>query len=251
MNKVTLASALTAAVGITMFAVTPATAAVVPSDTIALLAVGERDSVFAATTDNNTTTHNGSEWYFSDGSSMGFALEGETVALYSADVEGGDAAWSRLSWHIHGDTGATYVGDGYRLGTNTNLNEGGEFSLTTGRFVFTADTLPSYYPVGPQEDVAIADIDGWTLCWSNTYDDDSLELGSTEDMFAACDGEYILIGAGEMVDGDFADFDGSGDDSASSNGLADTGFDSSALAGFAAALVSLGTVSVLRRRRRS
>jgi LPXTG-motif cell wall-anchored protein len=70
-------------------------------------------------------------------------------------------------------------------------------------------------------------------------------------MFAACDGEYILIGAGEMVDGDFADFDGSGDDSASSNGLADTGFDSSALAGFAAALVSLGTVSVLRRRRRS
>jgi hypothetical protein len=200
------------------------------------LAAGERASVFAATTDNNTTTHNGSEWYFSDGNSMGFALEGAEVDLDSADVNEGPEAWSRLSWHIHGEIGATYVGRGYRMGADTGLNSG-EDAETTGRFIFTADTLPGYYPSGPQEDVDVADLDGWTLCWSNVYDNDTLELDSLENLLAECDGEYIMLAAGPMTEVEEEDL------------LSDTGFDASFALGVAAALAAAGIAVVVRRRR--
>jgi LPXTG-motif cell wall-anchored protein len=100
-------------------------------------------------------------------------------------------------------------------------------------------------------DVDVDALDGWTLCWSNVYNDDTPEAGLLSDVWAACDGNYLMYAAGEMVDGDYANFNGSGGDTASTDGLADTGFDSSALVGLSAVLVSLGAVSVIRRRRRS
>lgn len=229
-----------------------ANAAVIPTGTLSLLAAGERSSVFAETTDNNTTTHNGSEWYYWEDNSIGFAVEGAAVNLSSADVNDGDEAWSRLSWHIHsvGDVDVQYfIGDGYRLGTNRDLNYDDEEddtqqSMTTGRFVFTANTLPGYYPSGPQENVPVEDLEGWTLCWSNLYGDDTLELGSLDDVFAACDGEYIMLAGGDRTDGEFADFNGTADDE-----LAETGFDVSVSLGAAATLAAVGIAVVVRRRR--
>lgn len=228
-------------------AITPANAAIIPSGSLGLLAAGERASVFAATTGNNTTTHNGSEWYFWDGNSMGFALEGAVVSLDSADTNGGAEAWSRLSWHIHGEADATYVGNGYRVGADTGYNSG-EDAATTGRFIFTADTLPGYYPSGPQENVDVADLDGWTLCWSNTYDNDTLELGSLDNLLAECDGEYIMLAAGVATEGEFADFNGT-DEASEEEVLAETGFDASFALGAAAALAAAGIAVVVRRRR--
>lgn len=226
-------------------AITPANAAIIPSGSLGLLAAGERASVFAATTNNNTTTHNGSEWYFWDGNSMGFALEGAVVSLDSADTNDGAEAWSRLSWHIHGEANATYVGSGYRVGADKGFN-GGPDAETTGRFIFTSDTLPGYYPSGPQENVDVADLDGWTLCWSNVYDNDTLELGSLENLLAECDGEYIMLAAGPMTAGEFADFNGANEEE---DVLAETGFDASFALGAAAALAAAGIAVVVRRRR--
>lgn len=237
-----------------------ANAAVIPTGALGLLAAGERASVFAATTENNTTTHNGSEWYFREDYSMGFAAEGATVNLTSADINAGEDAWSRLSWHLLGTGEEARVGDGYRLGENTGLNyqdiedfdeedpeEMEEYysqpSFFTGRFVFTADTLPGYYPSGPQENVAVEDLDGWTLCWSNLYGDDSLELGSINEMLAACDGDYIMLAGGDMEVGDFADFN------SAAEGLADTGFDATGALSAAAVLAAAGIVATVRRRR--
>lgn len=244
------------AIALAIATVSPATAATIPSGVLGLLAAGERDSILTQTTDNATTSHNGSEWYYWLGNSIGFAAAGETVALGSADVAGGAQAWSRLSWHLHNDTGVDFVGDGYRMGENTDLNfddledfdTEAEYlaqpSLNTGRYIFTADTLPAYYPSGPQENVDLAELEGWTLCWSNLYGDDDVSTSAVDDVWAACDGEYLMLAGGDSTVGEFSDVNGTTEAE-----LGNTGFDVTTALGSAAVLAAAGAAMVTRRRR--
>lgn len=151
-----------------------------PETIFTVLAAGERTSVLAPTTENNTTNHNGSEWYNSADQSMGFAPGGESVVLSSADVNETDDPY-RLSWHLSYD----YLEGGYRAGSNTDLNDSTDFS----RFIYEADSEPSYYPSGPQIDVAESTLTGWTLCYQGYYGDDVL----LTDLWTTCDGDYLLL----------------------------------------------------------
>lgn len=239
--------------GLALIAATPANATTYLGDTLALLAAGERASVIAETTGNNTTTNNGSEWYFQPESSMGFAVQGATVELDSADTNGGADEWSRLSWHLRPFNDTDYVGDGYRLGDNYDLNRApieafdneeeylAQPAFTTGRFIFTADTLPGYYPSGPQQNVSVNDLDGWTLCWSNLYGDQDPAESNLEDIFNVCDGAYLMLAGGEIGAGDL--------DSSSGKGLATTGGDSGWILGFASAFIAAGMIVAIRRQR--
>lgn len=256
MNFARISATAAGAIALAVATIAPATAATIPSGALALLAAGERDSILTQTTDNATTSHNGSEWYYSLDNSVGFAAAGETVQLNSADVAGGAQAWSRLSWHLHSEASVVFVGDGYRLGEITDLNfdELEDFdteaeylaqpSLTTGRYIFTADTLPAYYPSGPQENVDLADLEGWTLCWSNLYGDDDVSTSAVDDVWAACDGEYLMLAGGDATIGEFAEINGT-----AGAELGDTGFDVTAALGAATVLAAAGATLTARRRR--
>lgn len=217
--------------GLALLASTPATAAPLPPSTLALLAAGERASVLTETTDNTTTLHNGSEWYLSPGQSMGFAYGGTTVQLDSADVQSGDQDWARLSWHLGYIDLVQYIKGGYRLGETTGLND----DDMTGRYIFSADTLPDYYPSGPQENVAVSDLDGWTLCWSDLYGDTFVD--TVDSIWAACDGAYLMLAGGEFAE-----------DNGGSEGLAPTGANSGGILVTAVSLIAAGMIVALRRR---
>lgn len=123
-----------------------------------LLSAGERASVLAPTSGNATTSHNGSEWYYTPGLSMGFAPLGAVILQESADIAGlaDESAPGRLSWHLQ----ATSMSGGYRAGELTGLNS----STDVYRAVYEADALPAYYPSGPQRNVPFESLVGWTLC---------------------------------------------------------------------------------------
>jgi len=55
---------------------------------------------------------------------------------------------------------------------------------------FGSGYSPSYYPSGPQQNVASSSVltGGWELCWSGPYNG----FAKFSDIFAACDGEYIM-----------------------------------------------------------
>lgn len=173
---------------------TPATAAVPdPTGTASwqLLAAGERASVLAPTGHDVTTPHNGSEWYFNVSESIGFAPAGAPIEQDSADIAATgptDATTPyRLSWHASDGE----VFGGWRVGGDTSLNNSTEFF----RAVYEADTLPAYYPFGPQLDVSTSDLTGWTQCWLDTY---ASEI-TTTDLWAQCDGAYLLFAGGQQT----------------------------------------------------
>ncbi len=84
-----------------------------------LLAMGERDIVFRDTGDrnNNVNNHNGVDFYFSSGYSIGFVGQGTGVRRNSCDVGNGSPEL-RLCWHTSGGT----LTGGYRCGARTGLN---------------------------------------------------------------------------------------------------------------------------------
>jgi hypothetical protein len=237
--------------GLALLGAAPAIAAPSAPSTLGLLAAGERTSVLTETTGNITTSNNGTAWYYSLDRSMGFVLDGVSVNLNTADTSFGDEDWSRLSWHLRVDVDTDYVDDGYRLGANQDLNleDLEDFdteadyltqeSTSTGRFIFTADVLPGYYPSGPQENVGLSDLDGWTLCWSNLYADSDSSVDALDDIWAACDGTYLMLAGGSTAT----------DDTGGTEGLATTGGDSGWILGAAIALIGAGTVVAVRRRR--
>lgn len=105
------------------------------SDTLTLLAAGERTDVTFETGDNLDVTHiaNGVGWYFNDTSlqSWGFVKEGDIVFKDNCDTDDSGANDERLCWHLN--TG------GYRCGVTTGLNGSSSFE----RIVYTANgTLP-------------------------------------------------------------------------------------------------------------
>jgi hypothetical protein len=146
-----------------------------------LLAAGERASVLAETMPNAPVDHNGSAWYYAPEYSFGFAQAGASIEQDAADVVNGN---DRLSWHA--EEGNMDVG--YRIGDLLNLNESADYT----RAIYQADTLPTYYPFGPQHDVLASDFTGWTLCYSGTYD----VPVPLADLWAACTGNYLLYAGG-------------------------------------------------------
>ena len=84
-----------------------------------LLAMGSRAEVFRETGDrnNNVTTHNGVDWYFSRRYSIGFLAPGSGAERNSCDV-GDQQAEFRLCWHTQNNL----LTGGYRCGAQTGLN---------------------------------------------------------------------------------------------------------------------------------
>ncbi len=117
------------------------------SDTLTLLAQGDRSDVTFDTGNNADETHtaNGVAWYFSSSwLSWGFASEGDTVNKNICDNSAQDEV-DRLCWHIDFDAG------GWRCGDNTSLNESTAFE----RIV--------YYMDEPTPSTAIPTISEWGL----------------------------------------------------------------------------------------
>ena len=184
-----------------VIALTAALAAVVPtavhadpvapvigtSDDFTVIAAAPKAAVTTTTGYDETHLSNGSEWYLNDWS-FGFAPGHMTIHQQTADTSG---VWDqmkgvgrRLSWHTHGQV---FEG-GWRAGSHVWLN----YSQNAWRAIYTSDN-PTYYPSGPRVNVAQSDITdgGWTLCFAEPYG----TFGSViNDVFAACDGRYLLVG---------------------------------------------------------
>jgi hypothetical protein len=100
------------------------------SDTLLLLAQADRADVLFDEGSNVGGEHlaNGSEWYFSDSYSWGFAPAGDAVLRESCDASGvfnGDTSGyeQRLCWHT---SGGQMLG-GWRVGANIWLNDSSDF----------------------------------------------------------------------------------------------------------------------------
>lgn len=105
------------------------------SNTLDVLAwANTTDVMFDTGTGNITHNANGTEWYFNDSWSWGFAPGGETVSRNSCDVNN-LASPDRLCWHT---TGGAMEG-GWRDGANTGLNASTDFT----KYIFTATSESS------------------------------------------------------------------------------------------------------------
>ena len=156
-----------------------------PDPVFTVLAAGARASVLNPTDGYNTTDNNGSEWYYNVNASMGFAPEGSTVQLTTADTSDLNDPL-RISWHTNG-TGN--LQPGWRAGTNTDL--GSDWN----RYIYQSDNIPVYYPYGPQTNVSPSSLDGWSLCYEGTYGQ-SISLVS---LWSQCTGNYLLYAAKSEV----------------------------------------------------
>ena len=85
-----------------------------------LAAANYGDVLFESGTGDVTHLANGSEWYFNDNFSWGFAGAGDVVQRDTADIAGWDER-DRLSWHTHDNLSA-----GYRSGANVGVGSGWE-----------------------------------------------------------------------------------------------------------------------------
>ena len=165
-----------------------------------VLAAGEREKIFTATTSNGTTVSNGTNFYFGGGS-MGFAPN-STIVQNSADTSdtncSSTTARQRLSWHYNG----------------TNINAGWRAGCITGnanrfqRAIYQSNTVPSYYPSGPQQSVTTSTVEsgGWSLCWVGRQN----VSFSISEVRAACTGTYLLLSGGYMLTATYNANDGSG-----------------------------------------
>ena len=102
---------------------------VVGSATFDLLAAAPTaDVIFNTGTSNTTHNANGTEWYFNDSWSWGFAPGGDSVSRNSCDTISGD---QHMCWH----TNAGNITSGYRSGNNfLNGNNGWERLLLVANF---------------------------------------------------------------------------------------------------------------------
>lgn len=164
-------------------------------DDFTVVAVAPRAAVMTTTEYNETHLSNGSEWYFVAGyGSFGFAPAEMTINQSSADVtcifdSSKDGCGQRLSWHTNvNGNGKAFFRSGWRAGSHVWLQDyPGSF-----RAIYESNN-PTYYPRGPQNNVSQATIaeGGWTLCFAEDYTNEGTVA---EDVFAACDGDYLLVG---------------------------------------------------------
>jgi hypothetical protein len=152
-----------------------------PDAEISLLAAGERLIVDAETPLNTPTLHNGTYWYNTPGASRGFSKDSsinQSSCDYANPLSNQTDAEFRLCWHRQL---GLWMSDGFRMGTIENgLN----------RFIFTANSLPAYYPSGPQRNVLISTITsgGWEMCYGGSY-----ESTVSDSDVSACSGNYVLF----------------------------------------------------------
>jgi hypothetical protein len=95
------------------------------SDTLTLLAQGNRSDVIFDTGDNDNVLHiaNGVGWYFSEAHrSWGFVRAGDSVVKAPCDIDTSGANDERLCWHIVPNSQG-----GYRCGAVEKLNESTSF----------------------------------------------------------------------------------------------------------------------------
>ena len=149
--------------------------------------------VFAATPLNTPTLENGSYFYFTAGTSIGFAPN-STVVQGSADTQdaftcnAGNGGDLRLSWHLTG------VG-GWRAGCSIGLNASPE-----PRAVYQSSSSSSLF-TGPAKNVSHQTLldNGWSLCYDDTYAFGLASDGS--DLTSACTQTYVLLAGGDGVAG--------------------------------------------------
>ena len=84
---------------------------------LTLLAAAPRDDVLFDTFSNVTRFSNGSQWYFNDGYSWGFANGGDTVNRSTCDFDDGSQTNTDLRMCMH--TGNGTIQSGYRCGNNS------------------------------------------------------------------------------------------------------------------------------------
>lgn len=93
------------------------------SSVLQVVAHAPREDVFFDTgTGNVTHPANGTDWYFNENYSMGFAHQGDGVSRNQCDVATGAFPEERLCWH----TLSTFR-RGFRCGTDTFLNNSSAF----------------------------------------------------------------------------------------------------------------------------
>ena len=150
--------------------------------------------VFAATALNTPTLENGSYFYFTASSSMGFAPN-STIRQQSADTENSTSHGAcdagngdlRLSWHLGGG--------GWRAGCSDGLN----FSPQP-RAVYQSSSSSSLF-TGPAKNVSHQTLldNGWSLCYDDTY---AVSLGTNgSGLTSACTQTYVLLAGGDGVAG--------------------------------------------------
>jgi len=151
-----------------------------------VLAAGERSTVEAETVLNVPALHNGSYWYYTPLVSRGFSLD-QTISQNSCDIDDLNGAY-RLCWHSYDDD---WMSGGYRAGDD-EIRDGNDPGILV-RAIYTSNTLPSYYPDGPQINVLKSDLasGGWTRCY---YGDYGVSVTNAE--VATCTGTYVLYAGG-------------------------------------------------------
>ena len=177
-------------------------AAVGTPSTWTLLAAGERSAIFPqdATGVDNKVLNNGSYFYnlsnFSNlnQGSFGFSPN-STITLDLADIRdsgAGTGQWGlcseettgplRLSWHRRGASGEN-MHAGYRIGCAI----GG----AGVRAVYQSNSLPTYYPSGPQRNISNTTLTsgGWTQC----YVGDFAANDTYSTLTSACTQAYIIL----------------------------------------------------------
>jgi len=111
------------------------------SDTLTLLAQGDRSDVTFDTGDNGDVTHiaNGVGWYFNTPGrdSWGFVRAGDSVGKFNCDTDTSGANDERLCWHLLPDGSG-----GYRCGATEDLNGSVDFE----RIVYTSGALSNPIP---------------------------------------------------------------------------------------------------------
>ncbi len=129
------------------------------SATLQVLAQAPRTDVFfdVGNGANAVRTANGSDWYYSTGASMGFALGGTGVSRNSCDTSNVSPA-ARVCYHTSGSN----INPGWRCGGDLGVGNSHE------RVMYHRNR---YRPVGPQTNVPVATVTsgGWTECYRDTY----------------------------------------------------------------------------------
>ncbi len=121
------------------------------SATLQLLAQANRLNVLFDTGIDTTTTHNanGSEWYYNDSRSWGFAAGGDAVNKASCDTTDSSDP-QRLCWH----TGSGNLQSGYRCGDDNGLNGNATFE----RIIYQANGFAAPTLFGDCDDNGVINI---------------------------------------------------------------------------------------------
>lgn len=134
------------------------------------------------------SSSSGSAW--ADDGSHSVTFESNLGAGSLADQSAGVPTALRLNTFTR--SGFSFAGWNTAAdGSGTAFSNGASYSFSTNISLFAQwSWMPSYYPSGPQTNVTTTSVTGggWELCWSGPYNG----FAKFSEIFAACDGEYIM-----------------------------------------------------------